>query len=139
MKHFLKISIICILFPAIAYFNLFASTEKMTWRKNKPVDSRFLDEQPVFKGDTLKKYLNHQLQYPELAAKDNVSGIVYLSLVINEDGTVSNTKVLKKLGYGCDQEAMRLVQLTSGKWIAGRVNGQPVKSLYRLPVKFRAQ
>ena len=66
---------------------------------------------PEYPGgkEQLIKYLRENLQYPELARINNIEGIVHLTAEIDNDGNVINAMIDKSLGYGCDEEAIRLV------------------------------
>lgn len=98
----------------------------------------FVEELPGYPGgiDSLKQFLNKHLRYPTEAKSEGVQGTVYLSMVIHRNGVVSNVKVLRSLGYGCDEEAIRLV-MSFPPFHPARLNGKPVNALYNLPVKFR--
>lgn len=65
-----------------------------------------------------KVYLEERLQYPKKAQKANITGTVELSCIVNIDGSVSELKVTKSLGYGCDEEAKRLVNQAQNWHIA---------------------
>jgi len=56
--------------------------------------------------------------------------------MVDENGNVSDVKVLRGIGGGCDEEAIRIVKLTNGKWKPGSQNGKPVKVRYNMPVYF---
>lgn len=95
---------------------------------------RYTTDMPQFIGD-IRDYLNKHLKYPALARDNNVSGKVSVEFVINEDGSISNVRVLKGIGGGCDEEAMRVVSHMP-KWIPGKSNGRNVKVYYILPIHF---
>ncbi len=92
---------------------------------------------PEFPGGTaaLMAFLANEIKYPPLAREMNITGIVYLGFVIERDGSISEVKLLRGIGGGCDQEAMRVVSLLPA-WKPGMQAGQPVRVTYNLPVKF---
>ena len=86
------------------------------------------EETASFPGglDAYFEYIGSELNYPKQAQRLGVEGRVYVEFIIEPDGTISNTRVAKGIGAGCDAEALRVVQ-ESPKWIPGKVNGEPVR------------
>jgi protein TonB len=80
-------------------------------------------------------FLSNNIVYPEMAKELGVQGIVYLDFIIEKDGSVSNVAVVKGIGFGCDEEAVRVVSLMP-KWEPARQNGRPVRLAMVLPVRF---
>jgi TonB family protein len=87
-----------------------------------------VEESPRFPGGTLAmdNWLAGNLQMPEAAARSFISGSVRVSFVVNADGTREDVQVVKGLGYGCDEEAVRLVKAMP-RWIPGRTAGNSVR------------
>ncbi len=67
---------------------------------------------PEYPGgkEAMKKYFRENLKYPKEALENGIEGTVYVIIEINDNGEVINAKVLKGLGFGCDEEAIRLVK-----------------------------
>ncbi|MDR3681971.1 MAG: TonB family protein [Flavipsychrobacter sp.] len=86
----------------------------------------------------LNQYLRENLFYPEFARRHNIEGRVVTKFVVNEDGTVSNLQIVKGIGAGCDEAAMRVIS-EMPKWKPGKQNGQPVKVFFTLPIVFRLE
>lgn len=84
----------------------------------------------------MMKFLGSNIQYPAEAKAKGVEGLVVLQFIVETDGSISDVTIVKKLGNGTDEEAARVVKLTSGKWKAGAQNGEPVRVRYTLPVRF---
>jgi protein TonB len=82
------------------------------------------------------KYLQKNLKYPEQAKRMNVEGKVYVQFIIDKDGTPTDITVLKGIGSGCDEEAIRVIK-NMPKWEPGKQRGKPVKVRMSLPVVFR--
>lgn len=82
-------------------------------------------------------HLMGNLKYPSAAQKANVSGIVYVQFVVDTDGTLLDYKVLKSVGFGCDEESVRVLQLSSGKWKPGKVRGRAVRSRFTIPINYQ--
>jgi protein TonB len=94
---------------------------------------------PLFKGGDIEKFREWVLQktkYPELAMVNNIQGIVYISFIVERDGTVSNVKVVKGVDPLIDNEAKKTVE-SSPKWTPGRQSGKAVRVTYLIPLNFR--
>lgn len=83
----------------------------------------------------IKKHVASNLRYPQLAKDAGVQGTVYVSFVVNEQGYVTDVKVVRDIGYGCGDAAANAVK-TLCQWTPGKMGGRPVKVLYNMPVKF---
>ena len=83
----------------------------------------------------LSNYLGKNLRYPAPAQRANISGKVFVSFVVNTDGTIQDVTVLKGLGFGTDEEAVRVVK-GMPKWKPGKQSGRPVRVKFNLPIAF---
>jgi periplasmic protein TonB len=81
-------------------------------------------------------YIRKQVKYPEGAMKALVQGVVIVVFVVETDGSISNVSVTKRIGGGCDEEAMRVAR-EMPRWEPGKRNGKPVRVIIRMPVEFR--
>ena len=97
-----------------------------------------VEKQPSFPGgqDGYVKFLVENIKYPAEAMKKSVMGTVYISFVVEKDGSVTDVKVLRGIGSGCDEEAVRVVKMMP-KWNPGEEKGKPVAVQYNLPIKFK--
>ncbi|UOQ74826.1 energy transducer TonB [Hymenobacter cellulosilyticus] len=97
------------------------------------------EEMPSFPGGeaAFTKFLRAKIQYPTAALNHGTSGKVHVSFVVDEQGHILDAKVVKGLGFGLDEEALRLVRIMPW-WNPGKISGQPVKVAYTLPIVFRA-
>jgi len=102
---------------------------------SKPVI--WVEQMPEFVGN-LNNYIVSQIHYPEAAKVSNITGRVIVRFVVNEDGTISNATVMKGIGGGCDEEALRVIN-SMPKWKPGKQNGVPVKVYYNIPINFVLQ
>ena len=93
---------------------------------------------PSFRGGEQKlfEFLGNNLVYPKEAKEAGIEGKVFVEFYVEKDGTVTNVKVLKGIGYGCDEEALRVIGLMP-KWIPGSQRGKAVRVRYTLPVNFK--
>jgi protein TonB len=80
------------------------------------------------------KGIQDRINYPEMAVKANIQGRVYLQFIVNENGDVENPVVLRGIGGGCDEEAIRVIRET--KFSPGLQRGRPVRVRYALPIIF---
>ncbi len=85
----------------------------------------------------IRRFVGKQLSYPEKALQNKIEGVVTVSFIVEKNGEISNVKTLNKLGYGCEEEAIRLVKQLP-RFEPGRdAKGNPIRVLYQLPVRFR--
>ncbi len=105
--------------------------------ETKPV-LLIVEEMPEFKGgeQAQKTFMAKNIRYPQQAVESGISGIVFVNFIVDEKGNVSNVKVMRGIGGGCDEEAVRIIMLTSGKWKPGKLDGKPAKVAMSLPVEF---
>ncbi|MDJ1471456.1 energy transducer TonB [Cytophagaceae bacterium DM2B3-1] len=83
----------------------------------------------------LNQFLTANIHYPKEAKKDNIAGKVYTKVLIEKDGSVSDVQIIKGLGHGCDEEAVRVIKTTSN-WKPARQHENIVRSYYMLQVNF---
>jgi len=79
--------------------------------------------------------LQREVRYPERALRANIEGRVIVQFIVNERGEVENPQVIRGIGGGCDEEAIRVVK--QAKFKPGMQRGRPVRVQYNLPVIFR--
>lgn len=98
----------------------------------------FTEEMPEFPGgpEALNAFLTREIQYPEAARNNGITGTVLIEFVVEKDGRVSNAKVKVPLYSECDKEAVRGV-MAMPKWKPGKNMGKPVRCFYQVPVTFR--
>ena len=83
-------------------------------------------------------FLGKNIKYPALAKESGIQGRVFINFVVEIDGSITDVKVLRGIGGGCDEEAVRVVE-SMPKWKPGKQRGKPVRVSYNLPVKFTLQ
>ncbi|MCR5445782.1 MAG: M56 family metallopeptidase [Bacteroidales bacterium] len=93
---------------------------------------------PEFPGgiEALYKYLAENITYPQQAKDSGIQGRVYVTFVVEKDGSITGAKVLRGIGGGCDEEALRVVNAMP-KWTPGKQLGEPVRVQFNLPVVFK--
>ena len=83
-------------------------------------------------------FLARNIKYPRLVKEKKAQGKVYLTFVVEKDGRLNDIKILRGIGYGCDEEAIRVMK-TSPRWSPGRQHGKLVRQQYTVPIKFSLQ
>jgi len=98
--------------------------------------NRIANEQPAFKGGqkSLKSFIDNNLIYPEFSKDNCLQGTIQVSFKLNKEGRIYESGIQKGFGIDLDMEALRIVRLTSGKWIMP-ANHDTLISLV-LPVNF---
>lgn len=87
--------------------------------------------------DSLNKFLEDNLDYPDSAIINNHMGICLIGFIIREDASMDSIIIVKSSGYAyLDEEALRVVKLTAGHWIPAKSNRKPTKSICRFPIVF---
>lgn len=96
-----------------------------------------VEENPRFPGGEEARiaYMVENVTYPEEALKKKIEGVVYVSFVVERDGSISNVKVLRGIGGDCDKEAVRVVQ-NMPRWEPGKHRGKPVRVRFTMPIRF---
>jgi len=97
----------------------------------------YVEQMPEFPGGeaALNAYLAKNINYPPMAVENEIQGKVTVSFVVGKDGKIRDVKVEKGIGFGCDEEAKRVVG-NMPAWNPGKQNGRAVNVSYRVPVKF---
>lgn len=105
--------------------------------ENKVYGFAGLENPPTYPGgiENFYRFLGQNIKYPADAVKNNIQGNVFLSFTIEKNGAVNDLKIDRGLGYGTDEEALRVVKL-AGMWNPGTIEGKAVAVKYNIPVKF---
>lgn len=98
----------------------------------------FVEEYPEFPNgeENLYKYLGSNIKYPHEALENGIQGTVVVKFVVEKDGSISNVKAVRKIGGGCDEEAVRVVKRMP-RWKPGKQSGKPVRTEFTLPIQFK--
>lgn len=99
-----------------------------------------VEQQPEFPGgiNEMYKFIGDNMKYPAAAQRANISGRVFIKFVVEKDGSIGNIEVLKGIGFGCDEEAMRVIKAMP-KWNPGRQNGKNVRVYFTMPVQYKLE
>ena len=101
---------------------------------------QIVEEMPAYPGGEQKllEYVAKNTKYPQIARESGIQGRVFIGFVVETDGSISNVKVLRGIGGGCDEEAVRVIK-SLPKWKPGKQRGKAVRVSYQIPVNFKLQ
>ena len=99
-----------------------------------------VEDMPEFPGGelALRKYIADHVKYPVIAAENGIQGKVYVTFVVDKDGSITNARVARPVDPALDQEALRVVN-SLPKWKPGKQRGKPVRVSYTVPINFQLQ
>ena len=99
-----------------------------------------VENMPEYKGGTAAffKYISKKIKYPSQAKRSGTEGKVFVEFVVNEKGELTKVKAIKGIGFGCDEEAVRVIA-SSKPWKPGKQRGKAVKVKMVLPIHFNLQ
>ena len=90
----------------------------------------------------LLQFIYKNLKYPAIAKENGIEGKVYLQFVVSETGDVKDAVIVRDIGAGCGEAALKVVESMNNmaqKWIPGKQRGRPVKVLFTLPIQFKLE
>ena len=101
---------------------------------------QIVEQMPEFPGgeEAIREFVAKNIQYPQKAIDAGAYGRVFVGFVIEPDGSVSNVTLLRGIGFGCDEEAMRVVKMMP-KWKPGMQKGEAVRVSYMIPINFKLE
>ncbi len=96
-----------------------------------------VEESPSFPGgdEARIRFLQQNIKYPQMARESSIQGTVFVTFVVERDGSVTDVRVLRGIGGGCDEEAIRVIKAMP-KWQPGKQRGKPVRVQFNMPIKF---
>ena len=96
-----------------------------------------VEEQPQFPGgeQARMQYLADNISYPQKAREEGIQGTVYVTFVVEKDGSIADVRILRGIGGGCDEEAMEVVE-NMPDWKPGKQDGEPVRTQFNMPIRF---
>ena len=97
-----------------------------------------VEEQPEFNGglDAMRNFIMGNMRYPLEARQQGIEGTVFVSFIVEKDGAMSETKIIKGISPQCDAEALRVVELFP-PWVPGKQRGEAVRVRFVLPIKYK--
>ncbi len=110
--------------------------EAIEAKKEKDLTGVFVDERPQIEGyEKISDFVKENIKYPEAARKAGIKGTVVLTFVVEKNGSITDLKVRKSIGSGCDEEAMRIAKLM--KFTPGKHKGKVVRVPFYTFVSFK--
>lgn len=99
-----------------------------------------VEDMPEFPGGelALRQFIANSIKYPVIAQENGIQGRVYVTFVVDADGSVSNPRIARGVDPSLDKEALRVVGLLP-KWKPGMQRGKPVRVSYTVPINFQLQ
>lgn len=96
-----------------------------------------VEENPMFPGgdEARMNFLRENIKYPQMARESGIQGTVYVTFVVEPSGSITNIKILRGIGGGCDEEALRVVRQMP-KWKPGKQRGKSVRVQFNMPIRF---
>ncbi len=97
----------------------------------------YVEQMPTFPGgqEAMYKFIYQELEYPAAAKESGIAGTVVVQFVVSKEGEIQNPKVVRGIGGGCNEEALRIVN-SMPKWNPAMHNGRTVPVTFTLPIKF---
>jgi len=116
------------------------STEKASQITSMDSVYQVVDVMPEYIGgiEAMYEYIGNNIAYPAKAKKEGIDGRVFISFIVEKDGQISDVEILRGIGGGCDEEAVRVIK-NMPDWTPGQQRGEPVRVLFRMPIKFKLQ
>jgi len=96
-----------------------------------------VEEMPSFPGgeEARLRFLSDNIRYPQMAREAGIQGSVFITFVVERDGSVTDVRITRGIGGGTDEEAIRVVRKMP-RWTPGRQRGQPVRVQFTMPIRF---
>ena len=101
---------------------------------------QIVEEQPEFPGgeEARLRFLRDNMNYPMMAREAGIQGTVFVTFVVERDGSITNVEILRGIGGGCDEEAIRVTRMMP-RWKPGKQRNRPVRTQFRMPIRFALQ
>ena len=139
--------ILLIGFLMCSYISYGQTNEELEAIKNNPVQQQdsvhtMVEQMPEFPGGNMEMniFLRKNILYPFKELQNGISGTVYVSFIVEKDGSITDVKIMKGVagGPGLSREALRVVRLMPN-WSPGKQGGKLVRTIFTLPIKFNAR
>ena len=96
-----------------------------------------VEDAPEFPGgiEAMHRFLRDNIRFPAIAREAGIQGTVFVTFVVEPNGSITNVRVLRGIGGGCDEEAVRVVSMMPN-WTPGRQRGRAVRVQFNMPIRF---
>lgn len=124
----------------LLFFTLSYSKLKAQNPDEKKETHTYVEVMPEYPGGeaAMLRFISQNVQYPIKAIENDIQGKVLIGFVVDENGELTEFRIVKGIGYGCDEEAIRVLKLMP-TWKPGMQNGKNVRVSYLIPIKFSIQ
>jgi protein TonB len=98
---------------------------------------KIVEQNPEYPGgdEARLNFLRSNVKYPQMAREAGIQGTIYVGFIVEKDGEITQVKILRGIGGGCDEEAIRVTKMMP-KWKPGKQRGKEVRVSYQMPIKF---
>ncbi|MET4107309.1 TonB family protein [Hymenobacter sp. UYP22] len=127
------------------YYGQASATSPVRWQETVAPAADATAETILTTAQQMPRYgqgpadINRLIRYPRAAQEAQTEGLVFASFVVDETGRVTQPRIVRGLGNGCDEEVLRVLRQTSGRWVPGQQDGRFVKVKLVLPIRFHFQ
>ena len=99
-----------------------------------------VEEMPGFPGgeEARQKFLRDNIRYPAIARESGIQGTIFVTFVVERDGSITDVRILRGIGGGCDEEALRVTRMMP-RWQPGKQRGRAVRVQFNMPIRFQLQ
>jgi beta-lactamase regulating signal transducer with metallopeptidase domain len=143
MFKVLIVSLVCVL--SLFVFSAETNAQKVKDKSDYDIMiskciNKSIEKQPEYPGgiEEFYKLIGINFKVPAEASKQKLEGKAIIEFMVERDGSLSEFKIVKDLGYGIGNEAIRTIKL-SPKWIPGTIDGKPARVLYTLPITIQTE
>jgi len=143
MFKVLIVSLVCVL--SLFVFSSESNAQKVKDKSDYDIMiskciNKSIEKQPEYPGgiEEFYKLIGMNFKVPAEASKQKLVGKAIIEFMVERDGSLSEFKIVKDLGYGIGNEAIRTIKL-SPKWIPGTIDGKPARVLYTLPITIQTE
>lgn len=107
---------------------------------NNKIIFTYVEQMPEYPGGqvAISAYLKKHIEYPKEALTKHIEGKVFVKFLVNNNGDISDVSILRGIGFGCDEEAIRVVKNWKG-WKPGKQNGKAVNVWFSMPIYFKIE
>lgn len=115
-----------------------AKAEAVGVEPKKEETFTYVEQSPQYAGgnEAMAAFLRKNLKYPTQASRAGIQGKVFVQFTVGSDGKIENAAAVKGIGFGCDEEAVRVVKMMKD-WMPGKQAGVPVRVRFTLPIAFQ--
>ncbi|MFW6019813.1 MAG: energy transducer TonB [Bacteroidales bacterium] len=129
-----------IIYPLSILLSFLMLTPVMVQAQDEEEIFSVVEDAPQFPGGEKARvnFIKDNLEYPESARKNNVEGTIYITFVVEQDGSISEVELLRGIEESCNKEALKVVK-SMPKWRPGKQRGKAVRVRFNMPIRFKLE